>query len=250
MPKAANVRASKPLNAQPAFTLKAVPKVSKAKAKALPTSEDIAKLQALAQAGLLSGLNVSAAAADGGFNIADLLKAYEAIRGLWGLIQGQFKKDTKPVEVPDAPAAPPSQDEIDGPAERTVGRLEAKVFWVSRKKTPHKAGGGRYLLSDEGKQKIVSGSDPLQAGDRVCFDVSPYDTEGVKYEGPKPLVLEHRVGGVGEIQQQEENDYTPVVLAPWEGESGQPGFHGEITYQAAGGGFESKVIRLRVRPWA
>jgi hypothetical protein len=150
---------------------------------------------------------------------------------------------------PKPPVNPPR------PVPRTPESLEAKVFWISRKNTPYSKGGGRRLISDAEKQRVVSGSDPLQAGDRVCFDVTPYDQHGIKYEGQKPLDLEHEVGGVGELQVQEDNDYTPVVLVPWEGDVVKPGYVGTISYAVRGyreDGHEitSNSISLRVKPWA
>lgn len=187
--------------------------------------------------------------------IAQLLSQLPTI--IAGLMERMNDKDepAKPAE-PDpediVSVTPPDTDEpnIPVPATRVAKRIETKVFWITRKVTPYKAGGGRKLLSDAAKARIVAGSDPLQAGDRVCFDDTPYDQDNDKFHGEKPLTLIHNVGGVGELQVQEENDYTPVVLVPWEDENVRPGFQGEISYQCGSKeGITGNKITLRVRPW-
>lgn len=250
MPKAKTAKKAPKIDAAPSFKFVA-PKAAKVAKGAEPTAEVLAKVHALSVAGVLP-----ATESGEGFDIAEVMRLYAKygplIEKLLPFIKGLFKKDKPVVVAPPASEVDPNDEPVrvpPPPMARTPERLEAKVFWVSRKNTPSKAGGGRYLISDEAKRRIVAGGDPLQAGDRVCFDVSPYDQLGVKYESEKPFVLEHVVGGVGELQQQEENDFTPVLLAPWEGPSGQPGFQGTLTYQARGGGLESNAISLRVRPW-
>jgi hypothetical protein len=162
-----------------------------------------------------------------------------------------------PVVVPPPPAAG---------APREIAQLLLRYFWINRKNTPWTEGGGRKLLDTPLFQAILALSDPLQGGDRVCFDVTPVDQFGRKFvTGDAANVLmkgiEYEVlGGVGELQLQDPGDLgfdpTPVVFVPWDGEV-KPGYQGELgllaryTNPQTGAEVRSNALPLlRIRPWA
>jgi hypothetical protein len=217
--------------------------------------------------------------------ISKLLKYYEENKGLFAilislrpLLEKLFRKGvpatpTSPVTVPALPSpvivAPPKDVVI--PAEggdREIAQLIARYFWINRKNTPWKEGGGRQLLGNAQFQGILSRADPLQGGDRVTIDITPVDQYGRKFvTGDAANVLmqgiEHWVvGGVAELQLQDPEglgfDPTPTLFVPWEKESGvTPGYQGELgyycTYRNPKTGIEvrsNELPRLRIRPWA
>lgn len=231
-------------------------------------------------------LKVNTVAEPGDVNVSILtkiLKFYEANKGLFtillpiiqGLLKGSpGKAPAVPVVTPPAPPPPPTviaPPPLPGgivapPVKREIASLNVSYFWINRKNTPWVEGGGRYLLPSDKVKAILSREDPLQAGDRVCFDVTPRDQFGrVFAPGDDANVLmkgiEYEVvGGIGELQLQDPEglgfDPTPVVFVPWEASSGvKPGFQAELgliaRYTSPNTGVEvvGQVSTVRIRPW-
>lgn len=207
---------------------------------------------------------------------ADILKFYEKNKALINILAGlgaQFipgpklavptDEDGKPTVnlPPSAPAPPPTGPPTPLEEARRVFSLQVKYFFIERKNTPWKKGGGRFIIGKPQFDAVLSGSDPLQAGDRIHIDITPHDQFGKPFqpgEAANNLLLrpdgypamEHRIsGGIGELTN-EYDDYgcTPVILIPWEGI--QPGFQGVVGYSAAFSGITSNALPdLRIRPW-
>jgi hypothetical protein len=227
---------AKSKSAQPSYVLKvAAPKRS---AKPAPvTSETIAKLQAMAQAGLLNSLTLGKAnapvkATADGLDIATLLRLYAQYRPLIDqllpLIQGLFKKNpSKPVPDPDGSQPTPDEPDLgDGEDSIPSAQLRAAVdfgqniHWISRKKSMEEKT-GRYLISDGEKFEIWKRSTPAMQGDRCCVDNTPRDAQGRPFLPGQAenatITWQHEALGIGEIQLQEDVDFTPIFLVPWKG---------------------------------
>jgi hypothetical protein len=213
--------------------------------------------------------------------LGKILKFYEDNKTLFGIIlkfaQPFLDRFLHPAAHPELPPPPPPIVILPPPpvvvpppaagAAREIAQLLLRYFWINRKNTPWVEGGGRKLLDTPLFQAILAGDDPLQGGDRVCFDVTPVDQFGRKFvTGDAANVLmkgiEYEVlGGVGELQLQDPEglgfDPTPVVFVPWEGGTVKPGFQGELgliaryTNPQTGQEIKSNALPLlRIRPWA
>lgn len=160
-----------------------------------------------------------------------------------------------PVIVPPPPVAPP-------PTARIITSLRAKFYFVERK--------GKVLPKNE-FDAIISRQDPLQRGDRVHLDVSPYDQFGreIITDSPELEQLVNREteppslrlrwlqpqDGVGEITN-EYDDYgmTPVYKVPKNLEVGQQYELGTFALEFTPEGVTHPIVSnelhsLRVRPW-
>ncbi len=203
--------------------------------------------------------------------IAGGLGSILAIAELVNQLIGLFKKNEKrpaeppvvtgpngPVVVPPAPEPPPDTD----PVERECTELRAKFYFIERK--------GKVLPKDQ-FERIIRREDPLQRGDRVHLDVSPYDVTGREIEPGSPA-LEQFVNrdtdppslrlrwlqpqdGVGEITN-EYDDYgmTPVYKVPKNLEIGKQYELGTFALEFTREGTNDVVVSnelhsLRVRPW-
>lgn len=211
--------------------------------------------------------------------LSKILRFYESNRGLFSvllpLIQSLLNRGhaMPPIVLPPvvvAPPPPPAPPAVKDPVPvvaRKIAAIQTRLFWVNRKNTPWVEGGGRTLLPSDQVAHLLSLEDPLQGGDRVCFDNTPVDQFGrpfVPGDAANVLmkgIVHHVTGGVGELQLQDpENlgfDPTPVVFVPWEPDSGvRPGFVGELGYYCTyedpdtGAEIRSNDVNLRIRPWA
>lgn len=205
--------------------------------------------------------------------VAGGLASILAIAELVNRLIGMFKKEaTKPVDPPvvtgpngpvviPPPPPPPVEPE---PVERVIDSLKARFSFIERK--------GKVIPKDE-FDRIIARQDPLQRGDRVHLDISPYDQFG-KEVTPGSPELEQLVDrsvdppelrlrwlqpqdGVGEITN-EYNDYgmTPVYKVPKTLEIGQQYELGTFALEFLPASETGRrVIRsnelpsLRVRPW-
>jgi hypothetical protein len=203
--------------------------------------------------------------------LAKILRFYEQNKDLAKFLIGLFRGDGKPPEVkpapapipiPPPPAGPPPSVIVPPPASaaREIASLGLRYFWAERKNTPYKEGGGRKMIEGQKLQSILTGADPWQAGDRVCFDCTPEDQFGRKFMPGDPAnilmrEIEYVVIGDGELQTQDPTglgfDPTPVIFVPWEPASGvKPGYQGELGLVARYHGIEARTPLTRIRPWA
>jgi hypothetical protein len=195
-------------------------------------------------------------------DVTKILALYLQYKPAIDALLSAFKKKPEPAKPEPAQPQPEppgmNEPEPTPAADRRIASAGVTVFWVARKNQPFKEGGGRYLIADAEKNRIVAGSDPLQAGDRVCYDVTPKDQNGVKFK-PGDAANEQFQGvfyealGMGEIQQQDPEgigyDPTPVVFVPWKGV--KPGDTGEVGLKVRfANGVEAEGPKLRVKAWA
>lgn len=257
----------------PSYTLK-VPRA--ARKSQFGTAETIQRMRALIDGGYFSksilsqyGIRRRVGRAIGLEDINKIMELYAQFKPLLDLvlplIEKYFSKDKKPAPIIDAgedtdddgnvthPVIPDGGDDEEADDEpREVVGGKSELFWVTRKRTPYKKAGGRDLLSDAARDRIKADQDPLQAGDRACYNVSPKDQNGVYYRPEDPenadiKSITHQAHGMGEIQQQEERDFTPVVLVPWEGVAVDT--KGTIGITSTIDGVDIKGKTLRVHTW-
>lgn len=181
----------------------------------------------------------------------------------------------KPIDPPTTggggtvipPPPPPPDPEAPPPREKVITSLRARFYHISRKNKD---------ISKAEFDAIVARDSPLQAGDRVHMDCTPYDQFGIEV-APGDPALEQLVerytdedgnpqsrlrlrwlqphDGIGEITN-EYDDYgmTPVYKVPkWAkvGEQYELGsFQLEFTPAGTSRPIVSNVLHsLRVRPW-
>ena len=163
-----------------------------------------------------------------------------------------------PVVIPPPPPVP----EEPPARERVITSLRARFYHISRKNKD---------ISKAEFDAIIARTSPLQAGDRVHLDCTPYDQVGIEIEPGSPE-LEQLVDrsfdpprlrlrwlqpfdGIGEITN-EYDDYgmTPVYKVPKTAEVGQQYELGSFQLEFTPAGTSRPILSnelhsLRVRPW-
>lgn len=232
----------------------------------------------------LSNLIPSMAASVGIGNIVEAIEFYKknrgAIQALIRFFKGLFgggkpapAAASTPVPSPVSPApvtVGPDMPERGPAAQRTPTSLKASLMLVEKKNNPRKAGGGRYIADRDTFAAIKALEDPARRGDRLHMNVTPADAfgdfqpggrenRGLLYDpesGPEGRSrIEHIITGGGELTSEyDDHGCTPVILIPWEQESGpfpiDTGKRWEVTYQAVWRGdgvtFKSDLVRVIV----
>ncbi len=211
-----------------------------------------------------------------GFDLGEVIKnplvfkfLIDTINKIIGRITAPKPIDPPWTEGPNGPVVippPPPPPEEPPVKERLITSLRAKFYHISRKNRD---------ISKAEFDAIVSRNSPLQAGDRVHLDCTPYDQFGIEV-GPGSPELEQLVNrqvvngqevatlrlrwlqpmdGIGEITN-EYDDYgmTPVYKVPKSAKVGEQYELGSFALEFTPAGSNRVVTSnelpsLRVRPW-
>jgi hypothetical protein len=189
------------------------------------------------------------------------------------ILGGLFGKDDGPVapsvpvitappappEVPTAPAppAPPAVPGIPVAAARVISSLRMRFFFIERNHKP---------IPKPDFDKVMEGQDPLDDGDRIHIDITPYDQFGNEVRPGSPELgqllnadgsnrMQYDLSGdTGEITN-EYDDYgcTPVLKVPRGLELGVEKSIGPFSawFTRADGPVvaANPLPALRVKPW-
>lgn len=209
--------------------------------------------------------------------IAWALSNQATIQAVVATLKGLFKRDAAPAtgapsvpgvveDLPDEPVPAKPNAPTPGNQPRKIAGLRISYLLINRKKSM-KPNSGRYILPKAEFDRVVSGSDPLQAGDNAHVDITPVDQFGVPFykgDAANELLLDanrlprfvYKVHGVAEIQSIADpgDPYgcTPVLHVPWgEGSEVKPGFEGVIGLSVTlpAEGLTAELPDLRVKPW-
>lgn len=164
---------------------------------------------------------------------------------------------------PSSPTDPPIMPDIEGeddtdvipntpnnPAIRRVpAELRANYSGITRKNTPYKEEGGRKRLGTQAFRRVMppERADPLQAGDVVDENITPYDQFGKPFlsgEGVNDLLLRpdgfpgfrHTISGKGYLVREAPKPSDPYGCTPgiripstFQDSDVKPGFEGEVS---------------------
>lgn len=164
---------------------------------------------------------------------------------------------SRPSSPVDPPIVPEPDDDTDttpdSPNNPVITRIPTELrgnySGITRKVQPYKEGGGRTRLGVQAFRRVMppERSDPLQAGDVVDENITPYDQFGKPFlsgEGANELLLRpdgfpgfrHSINGKGYLVREAPKPSDPYGCTPgiripstFQDSDVKPGFEGEVS---------------------